>query len=285
LSTYNYGGLGESGKEGKTEKNMKGNPLSGKSAFIIGGTGGIGKEIALLLAGSGVRITLHGGSSQERLAKTVNAIRDQGGEADGFLSRIDGADAVDRLFSEYSVRAARSASISRGERLIHAEPYVPDILIYAYGPFKRVVLNETSAADWLFLTQQNLSLPGYAVSRVLPSMMKRKWGRIVLFGGTNTDTVRGFLTTAAYAAAKTGLGVLAKSVAKTAGGAGVTCNVICPGLTDTDYADDAVRAYNRSKSPAGKALSPKMVALTALYVLANRSINGAIIPVDEGAVV
>jgi NAD(P)-dependent dehydrogenase (short-subunit alcohol dehydrogenase family) len=66
---------------------------------------------------------------------------------------------------------------------------------------------------------------------------------------------------------------------------GVTCNVICPGLADTSYASEEIRAYNREKSPTGKALSPKMVALTSLYVLVNRTINGAIIPVDEGVVV
>ncbi|MDR1073375.1 MAG: SDR family NAD(P)-dependent oxidoreductase, partial [Treponema sp.] len=80
--------------------------LSGKQALVIGGTGGIGKETALLLAGAGARITLHGGSSQERLALTMKAIHERGGEADGFLCRIDGVEAIDRIFSEYSVCAA-----------------------------------------------------------------------------------------------------------------------------------------------------------------------------------
>ncbi|MDR0557381.1 MAG: SDR family oxidoreductase [Treponema sp.] len=266
---------------GKAERK----PLSGKQALVIGGTGGIGKETALLLAGAGARITLHGGSSQERLARVLEAIHEREGEADGFLCRIDGVEAIDRIFSEYSSCAARAAYISRHERFISGVSHYPDILVYAYGPFKRGALDKTDAVDWQFLIQQNLAFPGCAVSRVLPSMLERKWGRILLFGGTNTDDIRGFVTTAAYSAAKTGLGVLAKSVAKAAGGVGVTCNVICPGLTDTEYTDETARAYNRAKSPPGKALSPKMVALTAMYVLANRSINGAIIPVDDGIVV
>jgi NAD(P)-dependent dehydrogenase (short-subunit alcohol dehydrogenase family) len=261
-----------------------GKPFSGKRALIIGGTGGIGKEIALLLSETGAHITLHGGSSQERLSKTMDAIYERGGEADGFLYKIKGVEAVDSIFSEYSQLAARDAYTAHLERFINTARYAPDILVYAYGPFKRAALNETSAADWQFLTQNNLVLPGCAVSRVLPSMLDRKWGRILLFGGTNTDTIRGFSTTAAYSAAKTGLAVLAKSVAKSAGSTGVTCNIICPGLTDTEYAGETVRAYNKDKSPAGKALSPKSIAITALYVLANRSINGAVIPVDAGAV-
>ncbi len=259
--------------------------FEGKDALIIGGTGGIGRETALLLAETGARITLHGGSSRERLERTLEEIRAAGAEADAFLCPIESEDSLERVFSEYSIRRARTSYMERRDRAISGTRNTPDILIYAYGPFKRAPLAGTDDADWRFLTLHNLALPGAAVSRVLPAMAARRFGRILLFGGTNTDTVRGFTTTAAYSAAKTALGVVAKSAAKSAAGAGVTCNVICPGLTDTEYADASIQAYNRDKSPEGKAISPKAVALTALYVLANRSINGAVIPVDGGVTV
>jgi NAD(P)-dependent dehydrogenase (short-subunit alcohol dehydrogenase family) len=115
-------------------------------------------------------------------------------------------------------------------------------------------------------------------------MINNGWGRILLFGGTNTDTIRGFSTTAAYSAAKTALGVLAKSVAKSAGSHGVSCNVLCPGLTDTEYGDAEARAYNRSRSPGGKALDPVEIARLAADILENPQVNGAIIPVDKGVV-
>jgi len=114
--------------------------------------------------------------------------------------------------------------------------------------------------------------------------MERNWGRILLFGGTNTDTIRGFTTTAAYSAAKTALGVIAKSAAKTAGSRGVTCNVICPGLTDTEYVTEEQKRYNREKSPGGKPLSAEEIARTALDILGNPGLNGAVIPVDQGLV-
>jgi NAD(P)-dependent dehydrogenase (short-subunit alcohol dehydrogenase family) len=128
----------------------------------------------------------------------------------------------------------------------------------------------------------NLAFPGTIVSLALCGMIKRRWGRILLFGGTNTDTIRGFTSTAAYSAAKTALGVIAKSAAKTAGKHGITCNVICPGLTDTEYLDEEARAYNRERSPSGKALSPAEIALGALGILENPAINGAVVPVDQG---
>jgi NAD(P)-dependent dehydrogenase (short-subunit alcohol dehydrogenase family) len=113
-------------------------------------------------------------------------------------------------------------------------------------------------------------------------LIGRGWGRILLFGGTNTDTIRGFSTTAAYSSAKTGLGVLAKSAAKSGGGFGVTCNVICPGLVDTDETDEAARAYNREKRQSRAALTPRDIARASLAVLSNPAINGAILPVDQG---
>jgi NAD(P)-dependent dehydrogenase (short-subunit alcohol dehydrogenase family) len=113
-------------------------------------------------------------------------------------------------------------------------------------------------------------------------MMERKWGRILLFGGTNTDTIRGFTSTAAYSAAKTALGVIAKSAAKSAGATGVTCNVLCPGLTDTEYSNEEMLRYNREKSPGGKALNVEQITAAGLAILENPCLNGAIIPADQG---
>ena len=134
------------------------------------------------------------------------------------------------------------------------------------------------------MVTSNLIFPGALVSMVLNGMIEQSWGRILLFGSTNTDTIRGFTTTAPYSAAKTALGVLAKSVAKTAASKGITCNVLCPGLTDTEYTPDALALYNREKSPVGKPLTPKDIAHIALAVLENPAINGAILPVDAGIV-
>jgi 3-oxoacyl-[acyl-carrier protein] reductase len=242
-----------------TEKAKK--VFSGRSALVIGGSGGIGREVALALAERGARLTVHGGNSRERLEGALGAIRAQGGEAEGFLCPADVSGAAERIL-------ARAPD--------------PDILVCAWGPFKRGALEALDAHFWETMVSGNLAFPGAIVSLALCGMMKRGWGRILLFGGTNTDTIRGFTSTAAYSAAKTALGVIAKSAAKTAGKRGITCNVICPGLTDTEYLDEEARAYNRERSPLGKALSPAEIALAALGILENPGINGAVIPVDQG---
>ncbi|MDR3161913.1 MAG: SDR family NAD(P)-dependent oxidoreductase [Spirochaetaceae bacterium] len=235
--------------------------FDGRNALVIGGTGGLGRAVALGLALRGARLTIQGGGSRERLEGTLAALREAGAEAEGFL--YDLADPV-----------------SAAGLLRRSPP--PDILVCAWGPYKRCALEELRPEDWVSLTANNLILPGVLISAVLPGMIRRNWGRVLLFGGTNTDSIRGFATTAAYSAAKTALGVLAKSVALTAGPQGVSCNVICPGLVDTEYADEAVRAYNRERSPGGKALSPDEIAGFALRIMEHPQVNGAVIPIDRG---
>ncbi|MDR0589721.1 MAG: SDR family NAD(P)-dependent oxidoreductase, partial [Spirochaetaceae bacterium] len=199
--------------------------------------------------------------SRERLEGTVRAIRDAGGEAEGFL---------------YDAGRPESAV-----EILNRAP-APDILICAWGPYKRAPVERLNAQDWLFLTTTNLTLPGILISSVLGDMIRKKWGRILLFGGTNTDVIRGFATTAAYSAAKTALGVVAKSVALTAGTYGVSCNVVCPGLTDTEYTGEAAENYNRERSPGGIPLNSDEIADVALQILEYPQVNGAIIPIDRG---
>ena len=237
--------------------------FSGKKALVVGGTGGIGRAVALGLAERGAELTIHGGSSRERLDNTLKAIKEIGGKSEGFLLDIGGP--------------------GDAERILALSP-PPDILVCAWGPFKQGSLETLDLDFWQIMVENNLIFPGILVSLAIRGMVKRRWGRILLFGGTNTDTIRGFTTTAAYSAAKTALGVLAKSAAKTAAHRGVTCNIICPGLTDTEYCGEDLRRYNREKSPGGRPLSPAELAKTALDILENPSLNGAIIPVDQGLV-
>lgn len=238
--------------------------FAGRKALVVGGTGGIGRAAAMELAERGAELTLHGGSSRKRLENALAAVRAKGAKADGFLLSIDGADAAAKI-------------------LDRAPP--PDILVCAWGPFKQGKLDTLDAEFWRNMTETNLAFPGTLVSLVLGGMMERNWGRILLFGGTNTDTIRGFTTTAAYSAAKTALGVIAKSAAKSAAGRGVTCNVVCPGLTDTEYTPEELRRYNREKSPGGIPLSPEEVARAACAILENPRVSGAVIPADNGLVV
>ncbi|MDR2467895.1 MAG: SDR family NAD(P)-dependent oxidoreductase [Spirochaetaceae bacterium] len=234
--------------------------FAGKKALVIGGTGGIGRDITVSLASHGADLVVIGSSNEH-----ANQLRTE-------LTRSDTVFQchVIKLDADNAVNAVLSCCAA------------PDIVVCAYGPFQRKPLAETTQDDWRRLVTMNLILPGSLVSAYLGGMIERRWGRILLFGGTNTASIRGWTTTAPYAAAKTALGTLAKSVAKNAAVFGVSCNVICPGLTDTIYLDDAARNYNRKHSPTGTPLHSQDVAAFALEILKNPHINGAVLSIDQG---
>jgi 3-oxoacyl-[acyl-carrier protein] reductase len=246
-------------------------PFEGRKALVVGGTGGIGRSVAIGLAEKGAELIVHGGSSGERLESALKAVRESGAKADGFLFPID------------KPEAATWPAALAAEGILARYPQI-DILVCAWGPFKQGNIEELNGEFWQSMVTGNLIFPGILVSRVLHGMMERNWGRILLFGGTNTDTIRGFTTTAAYSAAKTALGVIAKSTAKSCGSRGITCNVLCPGLTETEYTTEELLRYNREKSPNGRPLKAEQIAAAALAVLENPCINGAVITSDQGLV-
>jgi NAD(P)-dependent dehydrogenase (short-subunit alcohol dehydrogenase family) len=238
--------------------------FSGKKALVVGGSGGIGGALSRELGRAGAEVWVHGASSRERLEKTLADIRREGGRAEGFLYAINDPEA--------------------GAKALLARFPNPDILVIAWGPFKQGPLEQMSAKDWIFLTNFNIILPGILISSVLYGMMEKRWGRILLFGGTDTTAIRGFTTTTVYSAAKTALGVVARSVARQGGPLGVSCNVLCPGLTDTEYLDEGAKAYNRAHYPGLPGPSPRELARAGVEIMAHPRLNGAIIPVDGGVI-
>jgi NAD(P)-dependent dehydrogenase (short-subunit alcohol dehydrogenase family) len=160
----------------------------------------------------------------------------------------------------------------------------PDIVICAFGPFREKPLAKYTAEDWELLTLANLALPGALASRFLPGMIEKRYGRFLFFGGTRTDGIHAYRKTAAYAAAKTGLGVLAKSVAAEGAAHNVAAVVVCPGPTETEYLDNETKRRHASLTPTGSLAQPGYVARTSLDLIdAEPCIaSGAIVSLDGG---
>jgi 3-oxoacyl-[acyl-carrier protein] reductase len=241
--------------------------LSGRRALVVGGSGGIGAALCRELARRGASLVVHGGSSAERLEALLAELRASGAEAEGLLMEL----------------LPEPGSIGR---LVAALPGLGriDILVVAFGPFLRASLAATSAADWERLALLDLALPGALSSALLPSMAERGWGRILLFGGTRTDGIRAYSTNAAYAAAKTGLAVLAKSLAVEGAGRGVGTVLACPGLVDTEYLSARERLAQAAQAPGGRLLAPAQVAAAAVDLIAAEPClaSGSAVTLDGG---
>ncbi len=235
--------------------------LTGKRALVLGGSGGIGRELSLRLARAGCRLLVHGGYSKEALSTCLKTIEGEGGEAEGILLPLSAPQEVDPLFKK-------------------EDPF--DIVVSAFGPFLRAPLSQMDAADWERMVLLNLALPGYLVSRTLAGMEARGYGVYLFFGGTNGDLLRGYRSTVAYAAAKAGLSTLVKSIALSSAPRGVRANLISPGLVETEYCDTEEIRYMEGLSGNIPLLKAADVADLAYSLIENSLLNGSIIAADAG---
>lgn len=232
--------------------------------------------MAAELARRGARVLVHG-RSEASAARAVRAIAAGGGDAEPF-----GLDLESSLAGTGTPDGAEGLRAIIGAFL--ARMSEPDILVVAYGPFLRATLAETAAEDWSRLALLDLALPGALASALLPGMSARRWGRMLFFGGTRTDGIRAYRSNAAYAAAKTGLSVLVKSLAAEGAPDNVAAIAICPGLVDTEYLDDETRAALRAMAPGGILLDPETIARHAIDLIDADPCpaSGAILGLDGG---
>ncbi len=232
-------------------------------ALVIGATGGIGREVARVLAQPGMEIVCHGHVDDERMETLLEDIRSRGGRARAVIRTLECAeDLIEEIDGLLPV----------------------DILVVAFGPMIRASVTDTETESWRRMAELNFVMPSAAVSRCLPAMKEGNFGRILLFGGTRTDRIRGYETIAAYAAAKTGLASVVKSVARQTGSYDICINALCPGYVDTEYYDDGERERAARAAPGGRMIDPTEVAEMAGVLLSrrNRSVTGAIVPIDGG---
>jgi len=238
------------------------NGVSGLKVLIVGSTGGIGYAIAEALAHDGASLVMHG-RNPSRAAARAALLRESGADISTICADLSSGNVPDALFN-----AAEEC----------------DIVVLAYGPFLYKPLSETTPEDWRLTAYAGLALPGMLATEAAKAMAARGFGRILLFGGTRTDAVRGFKANAAYAAAKTGLGVLAKSIAVEFGPRGVSCAVLCPGFVDTEYLDDQMKTRLAEAAPRGGLIPGPEIAELARYLVSGGMdlANGSVIVADRG---
>lgn len=239
-----------------------------RTALVVGGTGGIGARVTTQLARRGLDLYVHGGHSRQALAQTLATGRECGVRAHGELCTFEHADDARDL-------PARAA---------HALGAPVDVLVVTLGPYLAAPLGQTTVEQWRSLVELNLVLPAVLVGSVLPSMVARGGGRIVLFGGPRADRLDGYRLIGAYAAAKAGVVSLARSIALQHAVDGVQANVVSPGFVATEYLDETEIERGRRTSPTRRLIEPEHVAHVVAYLVceAGDAVNGTVISVGDG---
>ena len=227
-----------------------------KKALVVGGTSGIGSYVAQALLREGAFVTIQG-----RNNSTPQQTCGVQSHSETIVCDLDNESGLDIL-----IEKARAV----------------DILCVAYGPFLQKPLDAVTVDEWTHTVYANLTLPGILVSTAVAHMKREKWGRILLFGGTETHVLRGFRTNAVYGAAKTGIMALIRSISMSYASFGITANAICPGFTDTPRLTLEQRSLWSKKNPDGTLLAPDSIVAAALFLLKNNACNGVLLPVDKG---
>ena len=237
--------------------------VPGRVALVTGGASGIGRAIALGLAGIGIHVGL-GDRDADGLARAAAAIENCGSRAYGRAVDVAQSADVQRLVGEVSERLGPI-----------------DILVNSAGIYPRSSVVEMPEAEWDRVLATNLKGVFLASHAVLPAMIARKHGRIISItsGLAMTGSPRG----AHYTASKGAINSFTRSLAKEVADNGVNVNAIEPGLTDTPMMRGAnsaeyIAALTKSM-PGGRLGQPEDVVGLVLFLLSEgaRDITGQVI--------
>ena len=256
--------------------------LKGKVAVVSGSTAGIGLAIATTLAAEGAKVVVNG-RTEARVNAALENIRHHHKTADvqGVAADLGAASGVETFV----------------EQITHA-----DVLINNLGIFEPRPFAEIPDADWLRFFEVNVLSGVRLVRHYLPGMLKNNWGRIIFISSESAVQIPAEMIH--YGMTKTAQIAVARGLAESVAGTGVTVNSILPGPTAsegvTGFLDSMAKQRNLSiaeiekeffKSVRPSSLlkrfeTPEEIAAVVAFVASAQSaaISGAAVRAEGGVI-
>jgi NAD(P)-dependent dehydrogenase (short-subunit alcohol dehydrogenase family) len=256
--------------------------LNGKTAVVSGSTAGIGFAIAASLAAEGAKVIVNGRTAA-RVSAAVEQIR----------QRVKNADV-------WGV-AADLGSLRGVEAFLQQVPDA-DILVNNLGIFEVKSFLDIPDSDWLRFFEVNV-LSGVRLSRhYLPQMLKKNWGRIIFISSESAQHIPSEMIH--YGMTKTAQVAIARGIAESVAGTGVTVNSVLAGPTASEGASEFVENMARqqgvTKAEVEKQFfasvrptsllkrfeTPEEVAVVVAFIASTQaiSINGSAVRAEGGVV-
>ncbi|WML47874.1 SDR family oxidoreductase [Neobacillus sp. PS3-34] len=248
--------------------------MNGKTAMITGGASGIGRNTAFSLAEKGFSLALNYRNSEREANSLANELTDKFGTTNlVFKGDVANKDDCERMVCEVL------GSFSRIDVLIHnAGPYI----------YERKKMADYSFKEWNYIINGNLSAVFYLTKLLLPGMRNNKWGRIITMGYDRAENAPGWIYRSAFAAAKTGLASLTRTIALEEAENGITANMVCPGDIVKEWKEKGIKEAKESNvenSPVGRPGTGEDVSRVITFLTEKESdfITGSVIPVTGGS--
>jgi NAD(P)-dependent dehydrogenase (short-subunit alcohol dehydrogenase family) len=256
--------------------------LKDKTALVTGSTAGIGLAIAQSLANEGAHVYVNG-RTQQRVDAAIAAVR----------SRVASAK-VDGVVADFSGAAGAEAVIGKIAAV--------DVLVNNVGIFEPRPFAEIPDADWYRFFEVNV-MSGVRLSRhYLSGMLKKNWGRILFISSESAVQIPAEMVH--YGMTKTAQVAVARGIAESVAGTGITVNSILAGPTESEgvggFVEAIAKQQNKSKEQVEKEFfeigrpssllkrfaTVDEVAAMAIYAASARAsaTNGAALRVDGGVI-
>lgn len=243
--------------------------MRSRTAFITGGSRGIGAAIALALAEDGADIIISYHTNHALADSVVSRARESGVDAFAVRCNQKDPDAITAAVKEITGRAGTI-----------------DILVNNAAMSQEKSFFDITVDDWNAMNETNLRAPFLWCQNLLPGMIESRWGRIVNISSIGGQW--GGYNQVHYAAAKAGLINLTRSLAKLFSNRGITANAIAPGLVSTDMTKKELSTeagIEKMKSiPVGRIAEPQEIASVVVFLAGDESayITGQTINVNGG---
>ncbi len=241
--------------------------LQGKVAVVTGGSRGIGRAVATVLAREGAVITL---CARDRvlLEKVAAELESSGVQALAVQADVTRASEVEQMIG---------ACVERFGQV--------DILVNNAGITRDNLLLRMKDEEWDAVLSTNLKGVFHCTRAVLRPMIKQRSGRIINL--TSVVAVMGNPGQANYVAAKAGIIGLTKATAREVASRGITANAVAPGFIETDMThalDPELQEQMRSQIPLGRFGRPEDVAELVAFLASDRAayITGQVIHLNGG---
>lgn len=252
---------------------MWGINVGNRTAFITGGASGIGRRTAVQLASEGINLVINYRNSQDKAEALAAELTSRYGTNNLPLT----GDVSDYQQCCKLVEEAKQFFSTI------------DIFVHNAGPYihERKKMVDYSVEDWQYLINGNLNSAFYLSSLLIPGMRQMNWGRIITVGFDRVESAPGWIYRSAFAAAKSGLASLTKSIALEEAEYGITANMVCPGDIVGDWKerdiDEAMGSIDESV-PVGRPGTGEDIARVISFFADGKSdyITGSIIPITGG---